>query len=336
MFKALNLQTDEEVIILSPGWKNRIPLLRSLAHQDLLACPACQQPVRVKAGRYKRPHFAHKHLENCPYQSESPLLVNCRALLYEWLVSQFGGDRVNLEVNLAHPTLQRPADCVVSAEPRPFVYWIIERRLPPHERDALQEYVDQGTTIMNWIFVSDMLHTDRTPNRLFLTTTERAFMSHSCYDEIYMPSANYPGVSLHYLDADNKGLTTYRGLRLVHPPQVYKGEIERHPLSIVRVSQLTGEPVHPQETERLASKEAERLRHDKMVQDASGRFQAHYPRRWADQRQQIEEQPSPASDPFTQREAVCMFCGTKTSDWWYLNPADGKCKCRACLRKGIG
>jgi len=336
MFKALNLQTNAEVIILSPVWTHQLPLLRSLDRQDLLVCPACRQPVRVRAGRVKRRHFAHKHLGNCPYQSESPLLLDTRALLYEWLVSQFGADQVNLEVSLELPTLKRPVDCCVSTDTGQVAYWIIERRLPPRERELLQGALEQSKTVVHWIFVSGMLHTDRAPGRLFLTTTEREFMSHSRYDETYLPSTTYPGASLHYMDIDRKEFITYRGLRLVHPPQLYQGHIERHSLSLVKASPINGEPIHPGEVERLARGKEQRLHHEKMVQDASSRFQRHYPRLvGVDPEQEIEPAPTPASDPLIQREAICMFCGVKTDNWWYLNPADGKCKCRECLRKGI-
>jgi hypothetical protein len=90
MYKALNLATQQDIIILSPAWTGRLPALRALDRQDLLVCPACRRPVRVRAGRTRRRHFAHKHLENCPYQSASPLLLEARAVLYEWLLAQFG------------------------------------------------------------------------------------------------------------------------------------------------------------------------------------------------------------------------------------------------------
>src|SRR5512145_1200795 len=101
MYKAVFLQTGEEIIILHPYWRKRIEQLRVMDRADLLVCQGCRQPLRVKAGEMKRAHFAHKHLKACSYGSESPEILNARAVLYEWLLKEFdpevGGDGVGEE-----------------------------------------------------------------------------------------------------------------------------------------------------------------------------------------------------------------------------------------------
>src|SRR5512144_1811457 len=115
MYKALHLQTGEEIIILHPAWKGRIPELRAMDRADLLVCQGCMQPLRVKAGQHKRAHFAHKHLKACSYGTESPAILNARAVLYEWLVAQFGLG-VTVEKQFPESGLPRPVDCWVETE----------------------------------------------------------------------------------------------------------------------------------------------------------------------------------------------------------------------------
>ena len=112
MFKALHRPSGEEIVILEPRWRRQLDTLRLLDAQDDLVCQGCLQPVRVRAGEVKRWHFAHKHLQNCPYEFESPVLLQCRAVLYEWLVSQLGEDVVTLEKKSPLP---RPVDCWVTS-----------------------------------------------------------------------------------------------------------------------------------------------------------------------------------------------------------------------------
>ena len=90
MYKALHTQTGEEIIILHPLWLKRIDDLRAMDQADWLVCQGCRQPLRVKAGEFKRPHFAHKHLQACSYGTESPEILNARAELYGWLLERFG------------------------------------------------------------------------------------------------------------------------------------------------------------------------------------------------------------------------------------------------------
>src|SRR4030042_3577194 len=113
MFKALHRLNGEEIVTLEPRWRRQLDTLRLLDAQDDLVCQGCLQPVRVRAGEVKRWHFAHKHLQNCPYEFESPVLLQCRAVLYEWLAARLGGEAVTLEKKA---TLPRPVDCLANSE----------------------------------------------------------------------------------------------------------------------------------------------------------------------------------------------------------------------------
>jgi competence CoiA-like predicted nuclease len=69
MYKAIQNETREEIIILHPAWRSKIEQLRVMDKADLLVCQGCGQPLRVKAGEVKRPHFAHKHLKACLWEA---------------------------------------------------------------------------------------------------------------------------------------------------------------------------------------------------------------------------------------------------------------------------
>ena len=77
----------------------------------------------------------------------------------------------------------------------------------------------------NWVFALEMLRTEQDdPDKLVLSTTEREFIKRSKYD---IPGNGYYGKgSLHYLDAENRKLTTFRCLSLYHEPQIYNGRIQ--------------------------------------------------------------------------------------------------------------
>jgi competence CoiA-like predicted nuclease len=129
MFKALNRQSGKEVIILDPEWEERVDHLRSLDRKDLLVCQHCKQPARVRAGKIRRWHFAHKHLKDCPLQHESSTLLVARAILYKWLASKFEASAVTLEKELDQDFLPRPVDCWVEARKKRFAYWIVESQV---------------------------------------------------------------------------------------------------------------------------------------------------------------------------------------------------------------
>jgi hypothetical protein len=349
MFKALDLQSRVEVIILAPQWKTRLETLRRLDRANQLVCPACEQPVRVKAGRKVRWHFAHKHLRNCPLQHASPELLAARAALYPWLVDQFGEKRVTLEFAPEGIALPRLLDASVQAGGFRWGYWIIDARLKPEVRQELLAAFEGAGMPVHFVFVSRMLHPDEEdPDCLFLTTTERDFRQASAFDLIGARNPSRPGASLHYLDAGEAALHTYRSLHLVHPPQLFCGRPLSSPLSEIRTNPGDGAFMHPGEAQDL----------EEAQQDQAARQALHAQAREVFRQGRAGTLPTtsppiivtraqsgsptrrrPASDPppahqLGELEAACLFCGQLTSDWWYLDRKTGRCKCRECLRLG--
>ncbi len=367
MYKAVHVREGREIVILDSHWANGIEYLRALDQQDLLVCQGCKQPVRVRAGDIRRWHFAHKQLLTCTYGRESPVLLTARAVLYDWLVTKFG-EKVTVEKKVDETYFSRPVDCWVEKDRRAMAYWILEAAAQPQTRDALRDGFRRLAVVVHWVFLAQMLHEDEEmPNRVHLTTTEREFMRHTVYDDIV--SQGLPGgQSLHYLDAETRTLTTFRGLHLAHAPHLFAGHKERHALSTMQVSPKTGEFVHPGEYDRLKRYQQEQAHFANRRREAeAARTRGREPQRSTEGERQRSEVAGPAlpevgvpsppaetlseagasspahdrpgshdsvKDSAAQREAACALCGNTTSDWWYFDPIHNTCKCYACYRQG--
>jgi hypothetical protein len=161
------------------------------------------------------------------------------------------------------------------------------------------------------------------------------------------------------LDADQRTLTTWRDLHLIHAPQLFQGRRFRHAISEILVMPQNGELVHPGESERLheyRQRQAEVERRRRQVEQAQAQRQrswqpsiADRPAQGPQEPQQIREvvkpgwmalleTPTKPSGELEQhaghQEAVCEICGTKTTDWWYFDGKTGRCRCRTCRDQG--
>lgn len=262
MFTARDLEGDREIVILAPSWESRLKELRRWGRHGRLVCPECQQPVRVRAGKERRRHFAHWHKADCNYGHDDPQVVRARALLYRWLVGKFGEASVVLERRLEGFGLPRPVDLWVQRESgkESIAYWIFGKSVAPGVRDTLHKAFssEEGNPLaaVNWLFIYNMLRSDLDDtNTLNLNTTERAFLVASPYNAIAHPFHQAvwgtTGGTLHYLNPADQTMITYRGVTLVHKPAIHTGFPKTHALSEVLISPTNGEPVHPGEYEQL-------------------------------------------------------------------------------------
>ncbi len=342
MFKAVNLDTCEDIIILQRSWHDRLSELKRLDRDNLLACPACREAVRLRAGKHRRWHFAHKHLQNCPLAQQSLPLLEARGVLYERLCQLFDPLTVGIEIQI--PGLPRPIDCWVSQGSQEMGYWIFDTRLFPQLREILLSSDRLKAASMNWLFISSMLNVDAdSHDRVHLTTTERSFMRPSSLDIAAAAAGDREGCSLHYLDHQNQALTTYRRLQLEHKPQRFTGRRLSTPFSDVRLISRTGEFLHPGEQvlleKYLHQAEAARqrlLKRDQLMSRRSGADGKEEP-------QMQSESPSPTFSSYRDeirretgsrqafvREGTCIICGTRTTDWLTYDAGSGECICRSC------
>jgi hypothetical protein len=362
VYKAIHCKTGEEIISLSPEWRQRLLDLRALDRQDLLVCQSCRQALRLKAGRRRRPHFAHKHLKGCSYGEESAAVVEARGALYERLVELFPG-AVELEKPLPAGELPRAVDVWVNASQGSFALWVVDTTLKLEARERIHAAFDEAGVGVVWVLCARMLHPDpKSPSWIRLSPTERDFFRRTPYDEIGLESHIADeefGHSLHYLDADLGMLVSFRSLKRVHAPNLFAGRKEQHPLAQVIVNPLAPDLVHPGEEPRLRLSRGERGRRSERIRrflapistngqsllvpiaanqlEGPARSSDEARRRWLDEGKTppppVESaQPHPAS-----REAVCIHCGQLTEDWWqaWWEGETRYGKCRSCLEKGL-
>lgn len=353
MYKVLQIQDQVEITILQQRWKNQVELLRQWGEANVLVCPGCRQPVRIRAGKVRRWHFAHKHLANCPLAGQSVELLTARALVYDWITAFTGEECVSIEKDIAG--LPRPLDLWIETATTRFGVWIFDTRLAPELRQTLRTSLEgQGLRVL-WLFTLTMLHEDElVPGRLHLTTTEREFLRTSALDAAAEASGEAAGQSLHYLDLQQERLLSFRRLHLEHPPQRYRGRKNEHPLAEIQWLLEAAEPLHPGEAELLkrftreAAAGRERLRRQEAFlarvhppQRRLGgdleRFSRSEEKAPAPSPEIVQEDhqtpppPPPESgrQPFA-RQGVCIQCGKLTSDWVRFFGKTGECVCRAC------
>lgn len=331
MYKALHQPSGDEIIILDPRWKAQIEYLRSLDKQDILVCPGCGAPVRVRAGRFKRPHFAHKHLQNCPFEKESPRLLQTRAVLYDWLIGKFDRESISVEKSLEAQTRVRPFDCWVEDDGRSFAYWVFDRLMPPDERQNLQTLCTEKGLDVQWIYVIDLLRPDELSpqSRLHLTTTERAFIRQSELDKAWQTHFEQLGGGLHYLDPDQGTLTTYRNLALVHKPQLYTGKRLKNSLAAVDVSKSTGEFIHSGEVAQLERSQRKMAAQQRQTEERRRRAVDFLKSASFSKGSPPQTKPPVAPNAF-ERRGTCRGCGALTSDWVTYFGETQECICRAC------
>jgi hypothetical protein len=369
MYKAIQIETGEEIIILHPIWRSRIEPLREMDHADLLVCQGCGQPLRVKAGEVKRPHFAHKHLKACSLGSETAEILLARGVLYEFLLVYFGSG-VTLEQQVAGAVLPRPVDCWVETPAGRLAYWLVESGIKIEPREAIKRALTQNDIHPTWIMLHRMLHEEKKLfDSLLLTPTERVFMQVTPFDQA-LAGAGTPGPSLHYLDAEQAVLTTYRNLSLHHRPNWFSGLKKSSSLAQIFVDRRGGYLIHPGEEQRLQSylKQQQRLAEKRQqFNQRLSRWNSRSPERAelpfppdqpaASEMPSGEEQPGgepaatqdppatqagwgisaqrlPADAGQVEPEAlVCVQCGQVTRDYWmsFYQGERKLCRCRSCL-----
>ena len=360
MYKALHRETGEEMISLSPEWRKQLDELRALDRRDILVCQACWQPLRLKAGKQRRPHFAHKHLKGCSFGAESPAVVEARGALYERLVELFPG-MVELEIPLPDSGLPRAVDVWVESGEERLAFWVVETTLKLEARERIRAGFETAGLAVVWVMCARMLHPDEKSAskiypRIRLSPTERDFLRSTPFDEIGKEnrvSGEDFGASLHYLDEEAGLLTTFRSLERVHAPNVFAGRRLQHRLADVSLDFNGLDFAHPGEAAALRSSRIERAQRAERIRrflaprpappeakqgDLSAPDSAAPPDGLASALARRRWQAPPASPTGDLPEAgVCVHCGRLSADWWQVW-WDGdvrRCKCRECLEKGL-
>ncbi|MGV3466747.1 MAG: competence protein CoiA [Heyndrickxia sp.] len=107
----LTAQSKDGTIYNLAGRKD-LQYLQDLKKKVLFYCPICKEPVILKAGTQKIPHFSHRKTSNCTFTSEPESIQHMqgKADLYLWLLKQ--GFTVHLERYL--PKIKQRPDILVN------------------------------------------------------------------------------------------------------------------------------------------------------------------------------------------------------------------------------
>lgn len=347
MFRALNKENNKSIVSIDPNWIDNKVELKQLCKSDKIICPWCLESVNFKSGEQKRSHFAHKVLKNCPYSKESPIILEARATLYDWLIQKTqhkSGWSIEVEVEI-HENTKKKIDCLVRTQTTCFAYIIIEKTLSLDDRECLNAFIRNNSWKLIVIFAMEMHKLSHIENSVALTTVERQYIFHSCYDYSSDESVDYLG-SLFYLDGKDKDMLVTRRLERIHAPQIFEGEYFKKPLNDALLSPQTGEFVLPGEHELLQKELEQAALEEKLQRDRIEKKReqdlrkAHEllkqrplfnpPNRPNKSNSLSIKKPSKIKSPAFLK---CQYCGKVTNDWWFKDPETGTCKCQECSRR---
>lgn len=344
MFVATSTIDKRRINLLDPAVYERRESLKAVGREGGLACPHCGQEVRVRLGDVRRPHFAHKSLEDCPFQTESAEVTEVKALLYGFFRLQ-GVGSVDMDVSLAGENDSGGLflDLLVETEAgKRFGYWVFDRNR--RDRHILMDAAEKSGITPMVIHTGSMLTFDPEATSLLLSKSMRDTIQTSPFDQGFGARS---GGHLHFLDEAGM-LTTFRRLHCVHLPNVYEWEIRREAaLQEVRFDPDSGDFVVEEDV-------ADRLEHVRLEQEREEKR-----RREEEERRKIREerlsrtrkiyteapvkhlQPAKIREPHTpyvnrlNQLYPCKDCGVETSDWVKLLLSENVCVCRECNAKRL-
>ena len=347
MFVAKDNKTGTRVTSLDPVWVERVGELRALANSGQVVCPGCAQTLRFRVGNFRRPHFAHRVLSDCPLSRQSAEVLEGKAQLYEWLCSKYPG-KIEMDVDLHVPGWERPADLVVRPnEDKNFVYWVFDHT--PRNRSSLLDYVFQNETA-HVLYTGTSRKLSEEGDALLLAAALRDFIRRSLFD------GQRELGHLCFLDTERHQVLIYRGLECVHLPNCYGWDIP-HELDwpACKISPRTGEivadgeeerkpapvyverPWHPKPSPVIAVREdvaplhnftPPRERSITLADLAKAARADNLPRR---------ESPVPTNERtqfspnFGNCPLKCEICGEVATDYPSSQPGKGTCVCRNCF-----
>jgi hypothetical protein len=344
MFVATSSIDKKRINLLDPSVLERRESLKAAGRKGGLVCPHCGQELRVRLGEVRRPHFAHKSLEDCPFQKESAEVTEVKALLYGFLRQQIGCS-VDMDVSLDGEDASEDLflDVLVETERGTrFGYWVFDRNR--RDRHILLDAAQESGIIPVVIHTGSMMAFDPGGTSLLLSKSLRDLIRKSPFDEGLKKRS---GGHLHFLN-DAGRLTTFRRLHCVHLPNVYEGEVRREAaLQEVRFDPESGDFVVEEDVaERLERVCLEQEREEKKHREEENRKKARE-ERLSRSRKVYTEAPLKRHRPAQVREPQkpfvnrfnqcypCKFCGVETSDWVQWLPSESVCVCRECNAKRL-
>ncbi|GGJ95211.1 competence protein [Lentibacillus kapialis] len=163
-------------------------------------CPACQEPVIVKAGSKMIPHFAHKSKSSCPVREggEGPYHEKGKLLLYQWLKYQ----RLDVELEVYLPSINQRPDLLINLKHKKVAIEYQCARIPPADIIKRNEGYQREGIIPIWILGANQFDR-RKSNEIGIDQFRLHF--------IHQFSVNFP-LTLYFFCPDTLRLTSFQDL----------------------------------------------------------------------------------------------------------------------------
>jgi hypothetical protein len=332
MFVALHTADGSRVTSIASDWDDRLGALRELAATGQLECPGCKQLLWLRISRKRRRHFAHRHLADCPLAHQSAELLEVKAQLFKWLETKYPG-KVHLDMAIGVRGSDRLIDLLV--EPgvgRKFAYWAFDRQ--QRSREEILAFQHLPGVLVHFVHTQSTL-VQHSRAEIALTASQRDFIRSSDYDACVALGGNG---HLHFLDEADSKLRIYRGLRCVHPPNLYAwGALREDSLSEAKISPKTGEivlgedlAVRREHRQKLPQQKALSLKERPNAPPAYQRA-SHADEEARPGEASVGEQEPTATQLNLKGPFRCEDCGVETMDWSEATPSARTCVCRRCL-----
>lgn len=196
--------TEQQQLFIS--YQHSREALQKYRQLQQFFCPQCQQPVQLKIGQLKIPHFAHIASQSCDRQfseGESQLHLRGKIQLFEWLKSL--GHTVELEPFL--PKLAQRPDILLQSK----------------KQTIAMEYQCSAITNENWLLRTEGYEKNHIQALWLFQTPQNKYKTHAIQkiriSPIFQNVINYSASNVPYLvtyDANAAQFNYWTNLLHVH------------------------------------------------------------------------------------------------------------------------
>ncbi|WP_243291358.1 competence protein CoiA family protein [Bacillus sp. FJAT-47783] len=144
---------QEKIYLLDSNWtKDR---LKQLKNNVQFRCPACQNPVQLKMGDTRIPHFAHLKSVSCSVDSENETLYHMegKMQLFRWLKNQ----GISCELETYFPSIKQRADLFLSSQTEKYAIEYQCSKIPYSLMKSRTEGYENESMIPIWILGGNRL-----------------------------------------------------------------------------------------------------------------------------------------------------------------------------------
>ncbi|WP_174612802.1 competence protein CoiA [Virgibacillus ihumii] len=142
-------------VLVTLALLTRQEIMRLKGNRQQFRCPACDEPVIIKAGQKMVPHFAHRSKQNCPSSEggEGAYHEKGKLLLYKWLRHQ----QLDVELEAYLPEIMQRPDVLLRVNNRILAIEYQCARIPVEQVHKRNKGYRQAGIIPIWILGANRL-----------------------------------------------------------------------------------------------------------------------------------------------------------------------------------